>query len=62
MPETGTCTNTRRVKDVEIGLQLWMTLVGPMYHTSACLEPLCTSTVDLSLNIDMVRRLGAPVL
>ena len=53
---------TRRVKDIEIGLQLWMTLVGPMYQTSDCLKSLCTNTVDLSLNIDMVRRLGAPVL
>ena len=56
------CTNTRRVKDIEIGLQLWMTLVGPMYQTSDCLGSLCISMVDLSLNIDMVRRLGAPVL
>ncbi len=39
-----------------------MSLVGPMYQTSASLEPLYTSTVDLSLNIDMVRRLGASTL
>eukprot|EP01043_Picozoa_sp_COSAG02_P072303 COSAG02_NODE_13569_length_1377_cov_8.018293_1_plen_84_part_00 len=62
VPETGTCTNTRRVKDIEIGLQLWMTLVGPMYQTSDCLETLCISTVDLTLNIDMVRSLGTTVL
>jgi len=39
-----------------------MSLVGPMSQTSACFESLRTSTVDLSLNIDMVRRVGMPVL
>ena len=33
-----------------------------MDQTSACLELLCTGAVDLSLNIDLVRRLGTSVL
>jgi len=38
-----------------VGLQLRMSLVGPMSQTSACFESLRTSTVDLSLNIDWIR-------
>ena len=45
-----------------VGLQLHMSLVGPMSQTSTRLEFLGLSTVDLNLNIDLVRRLGTSVL
>jgi len=45
-----------------VGLQLRMSLVGPMSQTSARLEFLGLSTVDLNRNIDLVRRLGTSVL
>mgnify|MGYP005628055517 CR=1 FL=1 len=45
-----------------VGLQLRMSLVGPMSQTSTRLEFLGLSTVDLNLNIDLVRRLGTSVL
>ena len=44
------------------GLQLRMSLVGPMSQTSTRLEFLGLSTVDLNLNIDLVQRLGTSVL
>ena len=62
MPETGTCTHTRRFEDIEIRLHLRMSLVGHMGQTSACLEPLRVGSVDLSLNIDVVWRLGTSML
>ena len=45
-----------------VGLQLRMSLVGPMTQTSARLELLGLSTVDLNLNFDLVRRFGTSVL
>ena len=45
-----------------VGLQLHMSLVGPMSQTSTRLEFLGLSMVGLNLNIDLVRRLGTSVL
>ena len=45
-----------------VGLHLRMSLVGTMSQTSARLKSLGISTVDLNLNIDLVRRLGTSVL